>query len=87
MAVMMGDLYSALKQAGADEDNAKKAAQEVAGYENRIADLRSDLADAKTELKTDIAGVRGELPLVKWMLGFNLALSVALVLRQFVSAS
>ena len=32
MAVMMGNLYSALKQAGADEENARKAAEEIAGY-------------------------------------------------------
>ena len=80
MAVMMGNLYSALKQAGADEDNAKKAAEEVAGYENRIADL-------KTEMKTEFASVRGELSLVKWMLGLNLAMTVALVVRLFISGA
>ena len=80
MAVMMGNLYSALKQAGADEDNAKKAAEEVAGYENRIADL-------KTEMKAEFASVRGELSLVKWMLGFNLAMTVALVVRLFISGA
>ena len=74
MAVMMGNLYSALKQAGADEDNAKKAAEEVAGYENRIADL-----------KTELTGIRGELSLVKWMIGFNLVMTVALVARVFLS--
>ena len=80
MAVMMGNLYSALKQAGADEDNAKKAAEEVAGYENRIADL-------KTEMKTEFASVRGELSLVKWMLGINLAMTVALFVRLFISGA
>jgi hypothetical protein len=44
MAVMMGNLYSALKQAGADEENARKAAEEIAGYENRFAKLESDVA-------------------------------------------
>ena len=74
MAVMMGNLYSALKQAGADEDNAKKAAEEVAGYENRIADL-----------KTELTGIRGERSFVKWMIGFNLVMTVALVARVFLS--
>jgi hypothetical protein len=77
MAVMMGNLYSALKQAGADDDSAKKAAEEVAGYENRIADL-------KTELKTELAAVRGELSLLKWMVGFNLAMTAALLVRLFL---
>ena len=44
MAVMMGNLYSALKQAGADEESARKAADEIAGYENRFAKLDSDVA-------------------------------------------
>ncbi|MDQ4134622.1 MAG: integrase [Pseudomonadota bacterium] len=44
MAVMMGNLYSALKQAGADEESARKAAEEIAGYENRFAKLESDVA-------------------------------------------
>ena len=77
MAVMMGNLYSAMKQAGADEDSARKAAEEVASHENRISDL-------KTEMKTEFASVRGELSLVKWMAGFNLAMTVALVVRLFV---
>ncbi len=76
MAVMMGNLYSALKQAGADEESAKKAAEEVAGYENRVADLKNELV-----------GMRGELSLVKWMVGFNLAMTVALVARLFLSNS
>jgi hypothetical protein len=44
MAVMMGNLYSALKQAGADEENARKAAEEIAGYENRFAKPESGVA-------------------------------------------
>jgi hypothetical protein len=58
-------------------NSAKKAAEEVAGYENRIADL-------KTEIKTELAGVRGELSLVKCMVGFNLAMTAALLVRLFL---
>jgi hypothetical protein len=75
MAVMMGNLYSALKQAGADEESAQKAAEEVAGFENRIGDL-----------KTELTAVRGELSLIKWMVGFNLAMTVATVVRLFLTS-
>jgi hypothetical protein len=34
--MMMGNPYSALKQAGADEENAKKAAEEVVTYDARM---------------------------------------------------
>jgi len=68
MAVMMGNLYSALKQAGADDENAKKAAEEVAGFENRISSLAADIA------------------LLKWMVGFNLALTLAIVGKLFLAS-
>ena len=44
MAMMMGHLYSALKQAGADEDNAKRAAEEVATYDARMNTIESRLS-------------------------------------------
>jgi len=65
---MMGNLYSALKQAGADDENAKKAAEEVAGFENRISSLAADVA------------------LLKWMVGFNLALTLAIVGKLFLAS-
>ena len=67
MAVMMGSLYSALVKAGAGEDDAKKAAEEVAGFENRLASL-----DARVLVLT-------------WMVGFNLAMTVAVVGKLFLS--
>jgi hypothetical protein len=64
MALMMGNLYDALKSANVPEDKAQKAAEEVASREADIADLKSDMK------------------LLKWMLGAVLALEVA----QFVNA-
>jgi hypothetical protein len=66
MAVMMGDLYDALRSAGAEDDKARKAAAEVAGFENRLASL-----DSRVSVLT-------------WMVGFNLALTVAIVGKLFV---
>ena len=43
MAVMMGNLYAALVEAGASEPEARKAAEEVAGFENRLASLEGKL--------------------------------------------
>ncbi len=61
MATMISELYDALKSAGAPEDQARKAAEVVAGYENRFARIESDLT------------------LLKWMVGFNLAISIGIV--------
>lgn len=66
MAIMMGKLYAALRAANASDDLAREAAEEVAAFENRIAEIRADLL------------------LVKWMIGFNLAMTVAILWRVFV---
>jgi hypothetical protein len=60
------ELYEALIAAGAPDEAAKRAAANVLS-EARLsdlatkADLRAELAELKTELKVDIAGVRTEI--------------------------
>lgn len=66
MALMLSKTYDAFRAAGAPDDKAREAAEEIAGFENRPTTIESDLK------------------LLKWMVGFNLALSmviVALLLR------
>jgi hypothetical protein len=41
MAVMMAKLYTALRAADVPEDKAMAAAEEVAGFDNAIAELKS----------------------------------------------
>ena len=69
MTAMISELYDALKSAGAPEDQARKAAEVVAGYDDRFASIDNRFAR-----------IEGDLTLVKWMLGFNLAISVGLVM-------
>jgi hypothetical protein len=67
MTTMITELYDALKDAGAAEDKARKAAETVAAYENRFSRLETDLT------------------VLKWMMGFNLAAALGilmLLLRQ-----
>lgn len=65
MSTMIFEVYDALKEAGATEDKARKAAEALAAYENRFSRIEADLN------------------LLKWMLGFNLALSVGIVFKLF----
>jgi hypothetical protein len=69
MAMMMGNLYSALKQAGADEDNARKAAEEVATYDSRMSTIENRLS------------------VLTWMVGTNVALTLAIVGKLFLTGS
>jgi len=72
MATMISEVYDALLAAGAPEDKARKAAEAIAGYENRFSRIDNDLT-----------ALRGEMALVKWMLGFNLAMTVAILWKVF----
>jgi hypothetical protein len=58
------DLLDALRKLGVDEETARRAAQ---------AD-KDHLAT-----KVDLAEIKGEITLVKWMVGFNLALSFGIL--------
>lgn len=66
MTTMIRELYEALKEAGASEEKAGRAAEAIANYESRFARMDIDLT------------------LIKWMLGFNLALSVAILIKLMV---
>ncbi len=62
---MIFEVYDALKEAGASEEKARKAAEALAAYESRFSLLHTDLT------------------LLKWMVGFNLALSAGVLLKLF----
>jgi phage shock protein A len=68
MTTMIAEVYDALLAAGSPEDKARKAAEAIASYENRFAAI--DQRFAKVE---------GDLNLLKRMVGFNLAISVGII--------
>ncbi len=57
MAVMLSKTYDALLSAGAPEEKARAAAEELAAYETRFAKIETDLAVIKWMLGVVIAGV------------------------------
>lgn len=75
MTVMNSELYRALREAQVSEESASKAAESVAAYDAKFAEVRQD-----------IAAVRGDLRLVKWMMGFCLT-GLAGVLWALVTLS
>lgn len=70
MSTMISEVYDALKEAGASEEKARKAAETSAGYENRFASV---------ELKLE--RLDGTLRLHSWMLGYLIALVTALFFK------
>jgi hypothetical protein len=52
-------LHDAFTEAGASEESARKAAETLANYDNRLARIETDLTTLRTE-------IRGEFMQVKW---------------------
>ena len=73
-----------LERAGVSREQAAAMAEAFkdASGEAEIA-TRKDIELAVAEIKTEIAHVRGEMSLVKWMLGAVLAIAVANFAKQF----
>ncbi len=55
MALQLGALMEALLEAGATRDTARKAAEEVANYEGRLATLESRLSTLTWMAGTNVA--------------------------------
>jgi len=72
MALMLGQLYDALRAGNVPDDKARAAAEEVANYEGEIAKLRVEVGE-----------IRPDVRLLKWMMGFVLAFQVANFFLQF----
>ena len=72
MTMMVADVYDALLAAGAPEDRAARAAQALAGYDNRF-----------NKVDADFAKVNADLALLKWMVGLVVAGTVALIIKTF----
>jgi hypothetical protein len=74
LPLQLGALREALIEAGASPEKAAKAAEEVGTYENRLAGIEAKLAL-----------LDGRVNLVQWMLGFNLAMTLAVAGRLFLT--
>ena len=68
MTTMIAEVYDALLAAGSPEDKARKAAEAIASYDNRFAAIEQRFTK-----------VEGDLNLLKWMVGFDLAATVGII--------
>ena len=69
MALMLGALYEALKDAHASEESARRAAEEVAAYESRLAAIDTKLAVLQALVGVNVALTSGVLWLAFSILG------------------
>jgi hypothetical protein len=93
MAIMLGKTYAAFKAAGAPEDMAQAAAEELADYETQLASIENRLAtidgrliavDARlTSLESRFvqfsSDVSSRFTLLTWAVGINAAAKIAIL--------
>jgi hypothetical protein len=79
MTTMIAEVYDAFVAAGTPEDKARRAAEAVAAYENRFASLEQRLIKMDGDISQRFAKVDGEIRLLSWMIGFNLAASIGII--------
>ena len=90
MTTMVAELYDALIAAGSPDDNARKGAEAMAGfdaYQQRFVRVESDISTLKQdvgELKRDVAELKRDNFLMKWMLGFVLLFQVTIFAKLFL---
>ena len=47
-------------------------------------ELKGDIADLQRKLEGDITGLRGEVNLLKWMVGLSIAMNLTILIKLFV---
>jgi hypothetical protein len=72
MALMLGQLYDALRAGNVPDDKARAAAEEVANYEGEIGKVRFELGEVKPDVR-----------LLKWMTGFLIAVVLGVFALQW----
>jgi hypothetical protein len=76
MALMLGQLYDALRAGNVPDDKARAAAEEVANYEGELTKLRLDMGERFREAGERMGRVESDLRLLKWMVGFVTAVQL-----------
>jgi lipid II:glycine glycyltransferase (peptidoglycan interpeptide bridge formation enzyme) len=89
MSTMLVELYDALKEAGASEEKARAAAESlVLGHDRlerieentvRIPKVENDIA----RLDKELAVIKAQIDLLKWMNGIVIAGVLALIIKTF----
>jgi Na+(H+)/acetate symporter ActP len=96
MSTMLVELYDALKEAGASEAKARAAAaslvlgrdrlERIEEQTGRIPKIEDQIDDARGDvarLDREVAVVRAQIELLKWMNGIVIAGVLALIIKTF----
>jgi hypothetical protein len=83
MALMLGQLYDALRAGNVPDDKTRAAAEEVANYEGELSKLRLEMSELRLEVSERLNRVEGELRLHRWMISFLIAVVLCVFALQW----
>lgn len=75
---MLSKTHAAFIAAGAPDEKARDAAEEIAAFEHRLTGIETRLAN----MEADIRLLQGDIRLVKWTLGVVLACVVVPLVKS-----
>lgn len=88
MPIILTEVYDALKEAGASEGTSRRAAEAVAGYENKFVSVENRIVDLERKfdlLRVEFSALRTELRSeaiwMRWVLGTNIGLALVILWR------
>jgi len=76
--------FDTLKFAQTLRDKGKLTVEQAEGISEAFADATSEQMITKTDLHTELAPMRSEMNLQRWMLGVVMALQIAIFVKLFV---
>jgi hypothetical protein len=93
MAIMLAKTYAAFKAAGAPENDAVAAAEELADYENRLSSIENrlvliegrlaavenGLTQFRAEVNARFSAVGARFTMLTWAVGINTAATIAIL--------
>jgi hypothetical protein len=88
VALQLGATRAAFLAAGVPEDKAAAASEELANYQSQFSGLRDDMRQGFAAVDQKFAAVdqqfakmRGDINLLRWMAGTNIALTAGVLFR------
>lgn len=76
MALMLGQLYDALRAGNVPDDKARAAAEEVASYRGGLTQFRVETGEFLHEIAECLGRIESDLRVLRWMTGFMLTLTI-----------
>lgn len=87
MTTMVTEVYDALREAGASEEKARRAAEALTGYDERSGHIEARLGVVEGRLagiEGRLAGFDARLSLMQWAIGLLVPLQIATTIKLFV---